>query len=70
MSIEREAMNRKQIIILICALIVSGVILWRNLPLPFPGTILVLFLLCVKLFIVVFLTAVALVLTGGKKKPS
>ncbi len=61
-------MNWKQIIILVTALIVASLIVWHALPLEFPYAVLKELTLCVELFIVVALTAVALVLVGGKKK--
>ena len=63
-------MNWKQIIILIVASIVSGLILWHDLPIKFPWIIYNFFMLFVKLFIVFALASFAYVFTGGKKKSS
>ncbi len=63
-------MNRKQIIILIGALIVSALIVWHDLPIEFPGTIGKVLMLFVKLSVVLALTIFAYILTGGKKKSS
>jgi hypothetical protein len=61
-------MNRKQIIILISALIVSALIVWHDLPLDFPGTMFKVVMLFVKLFIVIALASFAYIFAGGKKK--
>jgi hypothetical protein len=61
-------MNRKQIIILISAFIVSALIVWHDLPLEFPGTMFKVVMLFVKLFIVLALASFAYIFTGGKKK--
>ncbi len=61
-------MNRKQIIILIGARIVSALIVWHDLPIEFPGTIGKVLMLFVKLSVVFALTIFAYILTGGKKK--
>ena len=63
-------MNRKQIIILISALIVSALIVWHDLPLEFPGTMFKVVMLFVKLFIVIALASFAYIFAGRKKKPS
>jgi hypothetical protein len=63
-------MNRKQIIILISALIVSALIVWHDLPLEFPGTMFKVVMLFVKLFMVLALASLAYVFAGGKKKSS
>jgi small-conductance mechanosensitive channel len=63
-------MNRKRIIILISALIVSALIVWHDLPLEFPGTMFKVVMLFVKLFIVIALASLAYVFAGGKKKSS
>jgi len=59
-------MNVKQIIILIGAFIVSGLILWHDLPIEFPWMINMV-LLFVKLFVIVALTITASLFAGGKK---
>ncbi len=63
-------MNGKQIIILIGAFIVSGLILWHDLPIEFPGIIVKVLLLFVKLSIVFAFTMFAYYFAGGKKKSS
>jgi hypothetical protein len=63
-------MNRKQIIILISALIVSALIVWHDLPLEFPGTMFKVVMLFVKLAIVFALTVFAYLFAGRKKKSS
>lgn len=60
-------MNGKQIIILISALAVSVLIVWHDLPIVFPWLINILMLFA-KLSAVLFLTVMAYVFTGGKKK--
>jgi len=61
-------MNRKRIIILISALIVSALIVWHDLPLEFPGTMFKVVMLFVKLFILFALASFAYIFAGGKKK--
>jgi len=61
-------MNRKQIIILIGALILSLLILWHDLPIEFPGIIAKVLMLFVKLSAVVAVTIFAYIFAGGKKK--
>ena len=63
-------MNRKRIIILISALIVSALIVWHDLPLEFPGTMFKVVMLFVKLSIVLALSSFAYIFAGGKKKSS
>lgn len=63
-------MNRKRIIILISALIVSALIVWHDLPLEFPGTMFKVVMLFVKLFIVFALASFAYIFTGRKKESS
>jgi len=63
-------MNRKQIIILISALIVAGLIVWHDLPIQFPGVMFKLVMLFVKLAIVLALASFVYIFAGGKKKPS
>ena len=63
-------MNRKQIIILISAFIVSALIVWHDLPLEFPGTMFKVVMLFVKLSIVLALSSFAYIFAGGKKKSS
>jgi hypothetical protein len=61
-------MNRKRIIILISAFIVSALIVWHDLPLEFPGTMFKVVMLFVKLFIVFALASFSYIFAGGKKK--
>jgi putative effector of murein hydrolase LrgA (UPF0299 family) len=62
------AMNSKQIIILISAIAVSALIVWHDLPIEFPGTIIKLIMLFVKLSVVVALAIFAYIFAAGKKK--
>ena len=63
-------MNGKQAIILICAIAVSALIVWHDLPIEFPGIIAKVFMLFAKLFLVIALAVFAYILAGRKKKPS
>jgi hypothetical protein len=63
-------MNRKQIIILIVAFAVSALIVWHDLPIEFPGIIVKVLMLFVKLSVVLALTIFAYMFAGGKKKSS
>lgn len=63
-------MNVKQIIILISACIFSGLILWHDLPVEFPGIIVKIFMLFIKLSVVVAIAIFAYIFAGGKKKLS
>ena len=63
-------MNRKRIIILISALIVSALIVWHDLPIEFPGIMGKVLMLFVKLSVVVAITIFAYIFSGGKKKSS
>lgn len=63
-------MNRKQIVILICALAVSALILWHDLPIEFPGIIGKVLMLFVKMSVVLALAIFAYIFAGGKKKAS
>ena len=60
-------MNRNRIIILICALIASALVVWHDLPIEFPGIILKVFMLFLKLSAVVALTVFAYLFAGRKK---
>jgi hypothetical protein len=57
----------KQIIILVCAIIVLALILRHDLPIEFPGIMFKVLMLFVKLAVVVFLAIFAYILVGGKK---
>jgi putative effector of murein hydrolase LrgA (UPF0299 family) len=61
-------MNWKQITIIICAIAVSALIVWHDLPIEFPGTIIKVFMLFVKLSLVVALAIFAYIFAAGKKK--
>ena len=63
-------MNLIQIVILTCALIVSALIVWYDLPLEFPGLIMKSLFLFLKLSILLFLTIIAYIIAGKKKKTS
>jgi hypothetical protein len=63
-------MNGKQIIILICALVVSALIVWYDLPIKIPLVIFKVFMLFVKLSLVLALTVVAYIFAGRNKKAS
>jgi hypothetical protein len=63
-------MNLIQIVILVCALFVSALIVWNDLPLEFPGLIIKSLLLFLKLSIVLLLTIIAYIIAGKKKKTS
>ena len=60
-------MNRKQVILLISAFIVSALIVWHDLPIEFPGLMFKVVMLFVKLSIVFALTIFAYIFTGKKK---
>lgn len=60
-------MNIRQIIILIGAFIVSGLILWHDLPVEFPVT-LHIFALFIKLSVVFAVAIFAFIFAAGKKK--
>ena len=62
-------MNRKRIVILIGALILSALIVWHDLPLEFPGTMFKVVMLFVKLS-VLFVVASFLYIFAGRKKQS
>ncbi len=63
-------MNVKQVVVLIGTFIVSGLILWHDLPVEFPGIIVKILMLFLKLSIVVVLAIFAYIFAGGKKKSS
>ena len=63
-------MNPIQIVVLICAVILSALIVWNDLPLEFPGLIAKTLLLFLKLSIVLVLTVIAYIIAGKKKKAS
>jgi hypothetical protein len=63
-------MNGKQIAILICALALSALILWYDLPIEFPWVIFKVLMLCLKIFAVFALTVFAFTFAAGKKNSS
>ncbi len=63
-------MNWKQAIILICALAISALIVWHDLPIEFPGVLIKVLMLFVKLSVVFALAIYAYIFVGGKKKSS
>jgi hypothetical protein len=63
-------MNWKQIIIVISAFAVSALIVWHDLPIEFPGAIIKVLILFVKLSLVVALAIFAYIFAAGKKKSS
>jgi hypothetical protein len=60
-------MNGKQIAVLIVALAVIALILWRELPIEYPMVVLKIIMLFVKTFIVLALASVAYLFAGSKK---
>ncbi len=60
-------MNRKQIIVLFLALIVSVLIVWHALPIEFPGVVAKVLLLFVKLMVVLALAIFAYIFAGGRR---
>lgn len=63
-------MNGRQITILIAGLAVISLIVWYDLPIEFPGIIVKVLLLFVKVFVVLALTVFACLFAGRKKKTS
>jgi putative effector of murein hydrolase LrgA (UPF0299 family) len=61
-------MNWKQTIIVISAFAVSALIVWRDLPLEFPGTIIKVLILFVKLSLVFGLAIFVYIFAADKKK--
>ena len=61
-------MNVKQIVILVGAVAVSALIVWHDLPIEFPGIIVKVLLLFVKISLVIAVTVFAYFFAGGKKK--
>ena len=61
-------MNGKQIAILICALVVSTLIVWNDLPIEIPWVIFKIVMLFLKLSLVLALTIVAYIFAGRKKE--
>lgn len=60
-------MNTIQIIILACAIVLSGAILWHDLPIEFPWIIYKIVMLFFKLTAVALVTIVAFIFSGRKK---
>lgn len=63
-------MNWKQIIILISACVLSVLIVWHDLPIEFPGAIIRVLMLFVKLSVVLALAIFAYIFSADKKKSS
>lgn len=63
-------MNGKQITVLVLALVITALILWRNLPIEFPLAIVKMFVLAMKLCVVIILAIIAYFVVGGKRKAS
>jgi hypothetical protein len=63
-------MNWKQMIIVISAFVFSVLIVWHDLPIEFPGTIIKVLMLFVKLSLVVALAIFAYIFAADKKKSS
>ncbi len=63
-------MNWKQIIILISACVLSVLIVWHDLPIEFPGAIIKVLILFVKLSVVLALAIFAYIFSADKKKSS
>lgn len=60
-------MNRKQILIIICALTALALILWYSLPIEFPWMALKVIKLFLMVFAVIVLAVFSFVFAGGKK---
>ena len=63
-------MNGKRIIILISALVVSVLIVWRELPIEFPYILAKVLRLLIMFVVVLAVTIFAYIFADGKKKPS
>jgi len=63
-------MNGRQITILIAGFALISLIVWYDLPIEFPGLIVKVLLLFVKVFVVLALTLFACLFAGRKKKTS
>jgi hypothetical protein len=63
-------MNGRQITILIAGLALISLIVRYDLPIEFPGIIVKVLLLFVKVFVVLALTVFACLFAGRKKKTS
>jgi len=63
-------MNGKQTIILIGAVAVSALVLWRDLPIEFPGILLKTLLLFLKISVIAALAIFGYIFVGRKKKIS
>ena len=61
-------MNGKQIVIVAAAVVGLALIILHDLPIEFPGVLVKMLLLFVKVFIVIGLTVAACILAGGKKR--
>ncbi len=63
-------MNWKQIVIILSAFAVLALILWHDLPIEFPGTIIKALMLFVKLCVVIALAIFIFLFASDKKKSS
>ena len=63
-------MNWKQILIIIFAFAVSALIVWHDLPIEFPGTIIKVLMLFVKISLVVAVAIFAYIFAADKKESS
>jgi hypothetical protein len=63
-------MNWKQIVIVISALALSALIVWHDLPIEFPGGIIRVLMLFVKISLIVALAIFSYIFATDKKKSS
>ena len=63
-------MNGKQIAMLIGGIALAAWVVWYDLPIEFPGTIVKVIILFLKLSAILALTIAACILAGRDKKPS
>jgi len=63
-------MNGKRIAILVIAVAVSALIVWRELPIEFPYILAKVLRIGIQLTVVLAVTVFAFIFSGGKKKPS
>ena len=63
-------MNGKRITILVIAIAVSALIIWRELPIGFPYILAKVLRIGIQLTVVLAVTVFAFMFSGGKKKPS
>ena len=63
-------MNAKRIIILVIAVAVSALIVWRELPIEFPWVLAKVLRIGIQLTVVLAVTVFAFIFADGKKKSS